>query len=306
MDGCAIPIDAESRNDALISRRRLLLHGLLAIPAIASFKAAARADVGDWQSAIADLEDQHGGRLGVCVLDSATGRRTAHRGDERFAMCSTFKVLAAALVLTRVDRGEESLDRQIVYSRDKVVAYSPETEKHVGEDGMRLGEICKAALTLSDNTAGNLMLESFGGPPELTLFARGLGDGVTRLDRSETALNEAKPGDPRDTTTPAAMAETLRRIVLGEALSAPSRDQMTAWLAANKTGDKRLRAGLPKDWRVADKTGGGGNGQTNDIAVLWPPGRAPIVVAVYYAESPASDDARNAVVAEVGRLTATM
>jgi beta-lactamase class A len=161
-------------------------------------------------------------------------------------------------------------------------------------------------LTLSDNTAGNLMLESFGGPAELTRFARSLGDGVTRLDRFETGLNEAKPGDPRDSTTPAAMADNLRRIVLGDALSPPSRDQLTSWMVANKTGDKRLRAGIPKDWRVADKTGGGGNAETNDIAVIWPPGRGPIVATAYFAESPAADEARNAVLAEVGRLVARM
>jgi len=282
------------------------MRGLLAAPAVASLKAVAQTNAGDVQTGLAGLERDHGGRLGVCVLDVAGGRRLEHRANERFAMCSTFKVLAAALVLTRVDRREEDLDRRIVYSKEDVVSYSPETEKHAGEGGMTLGEICKAALTLSDNTAGNLMLESFGGPPELTRFARSLGDGVTRLDRIETALNEAKPGDPRDTTTPAAMLENLRKIVLGDALSARSREQMTNWMVANKTGDKRLRAGIPTDWRVADKTGGGGNAETNDIAVIWPLDRGPIVVTVYFVESPASDDVRNAVLAEVGRLAVMM
>ncbi len=290
----------------MISRRGLLLRSFVAVPAIVGLKFVARADAGDFQTAVAGLEKAQGGRLGVCALDVATGRRIGRRADERFAMCSTFKVLAAAQVLTRVDHGQENLDRRIVYSKEQVVNYSPETEKHAGEAGMTLGEICRAALTLSDNTAGNLMLESFGGPPELTRFARTLGDDVTRLDRIETGLNEAAPGDPRDTTTPAAMADDLRKIVLGDALSAPSRDQMTSWMLANKTGDKRLRSGLPKDWRVADKTGSGGNAQTNDIAVLWPPGRGPIVVTVFFAQSPASDEARNTVVAEVGRLVAGM
>ena len=291
----------------MISRRRLLKHSLLAIPAVAAtLNTATIARAADFQTAVADLEKANGGRLGVCVLDVATGRRLGHRVDERFAMCSTFKVLAAARVLTRVDHGEESLDRRIVYAKEHVVTYSPETEKHAGEEGMTLGEICKAALTLSDNTAGNLMLESFGGPPEVTRFARTLGDDVTQLDRMETALNEAKTGDPRDTTTPAAMLGNLQKIVLGDALSAKSRDQMTAWMTANKTGDKRLRAGLPKDWRVGDKTGAGDNATTNDIAVIWPPGRGPLVVTVYFAESPAPTDARNAVIAEVGRLVAGM
>jgi beta-lactamase class A len=294
------------RNESLISRRGLLTRSLLAAPALVGLKALARAGDGEVQAGLADLEKARGGRLGVCVLDVATGRRAVHRADERFAMCSTFKVLAAALVLTRVDRGQENLDRRVVFSKESLVTYSPETEKHAGAGGMTLGEICKAGLTLSDNTAANLILESIGGPAQVTGFARALGDDVTRLDRIETALNEAAPGDPRDTTTPAAMAENLRKILLGDALSAPSRAQMTAWMLANKTGDKRLRAGVPADWRVADKTGSGGAAHTNDIAVLWPPGRTPIVATAYYADSPASDEARSGVLAEVGRLAARM
>ena len=283
----------------------MLQGGLLAAPVLAGLPAVAWAQADAIAAALAEIERTRGGRLGVCLLDVGAGRRIAYRAEERFAMCSTFKVLAAALVLTRVDRGVERLDRRIVYGKDKVVAYSPETEKHVDE-GMALGDICKAGLTLSDNTAANLMLESFGGPPAVTAFARSLGDEVTRLDRSETTLNEAAPGDPRDTTAPAAMAEDLRRILLGDALSPASRDQLTAWMLANRTGDKRLRAGLPGDWRVADKTGSGGHAATNDIALLWPPGRGPIVATVYYAESPAGDEARNGVIAEVGRLAATL
>jgi beta-lactamase class A len=171
---------------------------------------------------------------------------------------------------------------------------------------MTVGELCDAAVTLSDNTAANLLLDSFGGPAGLTAHMRSLGDGVSRLDRRETALNEAAPGDPRDTTTPAAMLGLLRDTVLGTALSPSSRAQMAAWLVANKTGDKRLRAGVPAGWRVGDRTGTGGNNATNDVAVLWPPGRVPIVVAAYYAEARASEDERNAVLAEVGRLAAAV
>jgi beta-lactamase class A len=187
-----------------------------------------------------------------------------------------------------------------------LVTYSPVTEKHTGGDGLTVGEICDAAVTLSDNTAGNLLLDSFGGPAGLTAFMRSLGDGVSRLDRWETELNEAAPGDPRDTTTPVAMLGILRETVLGTVLSAPSRGQLAAWLVANKTGDKRLRAGVPGGWRVGDKTGTGANNATNDIAVIWPPGRAPVVVAAYYAEARASDDERSAVLAEVGRLAAAV
>jgi beta-lactamase class A len=170
---------------------------------------------------------------------------------------------------------------------------------------MTIREICAAALTLSDNTAANLMLESFGGPVELTAWLRSISDHVTRLDRRETALAEATPGDPRDTTTPVAMLEDLHKIVLGNVLSESSREQLIAWMTANQTGDRRLRAGVPPGWRVADKTGSGAHNTTNDIAVIWPPARGPIIVSAYYAESRASDDDRDAVLSEVGRL-ATM
>ena len=277
------------------------MHGLLTAPAFACARAFARANPEDIRASLADLEKTHGGRLGVCVLDVATGRRVEHRADERFAMCSTHKFLAAAFVLQRVDRWEDSLERRIPYAKDNLVTYSPITEKHLS-DGMTLGEICEAALTLSDNTAANLILATLGGPAGFTSRARALGDDVTRLDRIETALNEAKIGDPRDTTTPAAMAENVRKLVLGEALSLPSRDQLASWIVANKTGDKRLRAGIPREWRVGDKTGTGGAAATNDIAIVWPPDRGPLVVTAYYAESAAPDDEREQVLAEVGRL----
>jgi beta-lactamase class A len=258
------------------------------------------------QREVAGLERRHGGRLGVAILDTAGVSVIAHRGDERFALCSTFKFLAAAFVLARVDRKQESLTRGIVYARDCLVPNSPVTEKHAGESGLTVGEICEAAMTRSDNTAGNLLLDSFGGPAELTAYVRSLGDSVTRLDRREPELNEAKPGDPRDTTSPIAMLEILRKTVLGTELSRSSRDKLTAWLVANHTGDKRLRAGVPKGWRVGDKTGSGPNNATNDIAVIWPPMRAPIVVTTYYAEARESDDQRNAVLAEVGRLASAV
>jgi beta-lactamase class A len=295
-------LTAEARRTLLlISRRILLLNGLLVAPALACPNAHAQSGGDEIQSGLADLERARGGRLGVCVVDVASGRRVEHRGAERFAMCSTSKFISAAFVLKRVDAGEDTLERRVAYTKETLVTYSPVTEKHIG-DGLTLGEICEAALTLSDNTAANLMFESFGGPPALTQFVRSLGDEVTRFDRIETALNEATPGDPRDTTTPAAMAENVRKLVVGDALSAKSRDQLAAWMVANKTGDERLRAGLPKSWRVGDKTGSGDNGAANDIAVIWPPDRDPIVVTAYFAESSAPRQARNAVLAEVGRL----
>jgi beta-lactamase class A len=277
---------------ASIARRTIFAASLLTLPAFAN----------DAGSALADLERRNGGRLGVAVLDTANGRSIGHRSDERFPLTSTFKFLAAALVLARVDRGLEQLDRRIVFSDKDLVTYSPVTKDHVGPNGMSVADICAAAVTLSDNTAGNLMLASFGGPAALTAYARSLGDGLTRLDRIETALNEAAPGDPRDTTTPNAMLGDMQRLLVGDALSADSRHQLTQWLLASKTGTKRIRAGLPSDWRVGDKTGGGDNGTVNDIAVAWPPGRAPILVAVYFTGSTIPDDARSAVIADAGRI----
>lgn len=256
---------------------------------------------------LARIEEESGGRLGVAVLDTATGRQVGRREHERFPLCSTFKVLAAAGVLARVDRGEEALDRRIPYGRDDLVVHSPVTGGRVGEGGMTLGDLCDAAMTVSDNTAGNLLLAALGGPAGLTAYARSLGDAVTRLDRIEPSLNEALPDDPRDTTTPAAMRANLARLVLGDALSDSSRERLAGWMTGNRTGDARLRAGLPQGWRVGERTGTGERGTTNDVGVLWPPGRAPIVVAAYLTGTAAPVERRNAALAAVGRaLTAAL
>ena len=279
--------------------RRTINASLLAAPVVLSRRAFA--DTLNFAEGIAALERRHGGRLGAARLDTATRGLIDYRGDERFPLCSTFKCLAAAFVLARVDRGEENLARRVTYSKTDLVTYSPVTGKHL-EDGLTVAEICEAAITLSDNTAGNLMLHGFGGPAGLTTYLRSIGDPVTRLDRRETELNEARPGDQRDTTTPSAMAGTLHKLVLGAALSNASRDQLIAWLVGSKTGDRRLRAGVPSGWRVGDKTGAGSNNATNDVAVIWPPGRMPLIFTAYYVGAQASDDERNAVLADVGRL----
>jgi len=250
------------------------------------------------------VEAASGGRLGVAVLDTLSGMRTGHRADERFPMCSTFKLLAAAAVLRWVDAGDERLDRRIAFEAADIVVNSPITKDRVGGSGMSLAELCEAAMTVSDNTAGNLILASLGGPQGLTAYARSLGDTVTRLDRIEPALNEAVPGDPRDTTTPAAMLSNLHALALGSVLSPKSRDQLTAWLVGNKTGDTRLRADLPNGWRVGDKTGSGERGTTNDVGLVWPPRRAPIIVAIYLTETAATSERRNATLAAVGRSVA--
>jgi len=248
-----------------------------------------------------EIELSVAGRLGVAVLDTGTGVLDGHRLDERFPMCSTFKFLAAALVLARVDAGQERLDRRVVVTRESLLEWAPVTSKRVGGAGMTMAELCEAAITVSDNTAANLLLASAGGPAAVTAFARRIGDGVTRLDRTEPTLNEGTPGDPRDTSTPRAMAQTLRTLLLGDALSAAGSAQLVAWMSANTTGGKRLRAGVPSDWRVADKTGTGRLGTTNDVGVLWPPHRAPLVVVSYLTECKAPADAREAALANVAR-----
>ncbi|MDH0748644.1 class A beta-lactamase [Pseudomonas sp. GD03842] len=294
----------------MITRRRFIGASLLAMPALYGMHAMA-SDASpisntDLERQLAALERRHGGRLGVAMLDTGNQRLIAHRADERFAMCSTFKALAAAYVLARVDRGEEDLSRRVVYGPEQLVPYSPVTQKHTGEGGLSVGSICEAAVTLSDNTAANLLLDSFGGPQGLTDWLRRAGDPVTRLDRREPTLNENRPGDVRDTTTPLAMLRTLQTLVLGEALSGASRDQLIAWLVSNTTGDQKLRAGLPAGWRVGDKTGSGSNNASNDIAIVWPPNRPPLIVTVYYSGSTADAGQVNALMAEIGNYAAAL
>ena len=285
----------------MITRRNVAVGVGAAVLAGLGPLSAVAAPSDDLSAEFQRLEAAIQGRLGVAVLDTATGSRFSQRGDERFPMCSTFKLLACGAVLARVDAGQEDLDRRIKFEASDLVTYSPVTKDRVGGEGMTLAEICKAGLTQSDNTAANLILSSLGGPPAVTAFARSLGDSVTRLDRIETALNEATPGDVRDTTTPDAMAANLRALVVEDRLTARSRDQLTQWLEANQTGAAKLRAGLPADWRVGDKTGGGDYGSTNDVAVIWPPARKPLIVAVYLTHTKASFDDRNATIAAVGR-----
>ena len=247
------------------------------------------------------LEAKSGGRLGVAVLDTKDGSLLQHRGDERFPMCSTFKLLAAAAVLKGSGDDLAGLRHRVRFDKSDLVTYSPETEKHVGDEGMSLAEICEAAITLSDNTAGNLMLKNIGGPEGLTNFARSLGDQVTRLDRIEPDLNEAVPGDVRDTTSPNAMAANVRKLLLGDALNAAARDQLIRWLVANKTGNTRLRAGLPHGWRVGDKTGTGRLGTSNDVAIVWPTNRTPLIIACYLTGSTLEAGAQNETIASIGR-----
>ncbi len=251
-----------------------------------------------------EIESAVGGRLGVAVLDTATGVTDGHRLDERFPMCSVFKWLLASLVLQRVDAGREQLNRRVHFAKDALLANSPVAARHAGGDGMSVAELCEAAVTVSDNAAANLLLRSLGGPAAVTRHLRALGDTQTRLDRIEPALNEARPGDPRDTTTPRGMSVALKAALLGEALSPPGRAQLVRWMEATQTGAERLRAGLPAGWRVADKTGTGARGSTNDVAVVWPPGRAPLVLVACLTESTAPLERRCGALAEVARVVA--
>jgi beta-lactamase class A len=257
---------------------------------------------GSYAKRLQQLEKQSGGRLGVAVLDTATGRRFGQRGDERFPMCSTFKLLAAAAVLARVDRGEEQLERRIAFGPSDLLEYAPVTRAHVAEGGLTLAQLCEAVLVVSDNTAANLLLVSLGGPAGLTQYVRTLGDTRTRLDRNEPLLNEALPGDERDTTTPDAMLGNLEKLLLGDALSKASREKLAQWMSASTTGLDRLRKGVPAGWRVGDKTGSGNHGTSNDIAILWPPAGKPLLIAVYLTGTSAAADVKNGVFAELARL----
>jgi beta-lactamase class A len=288
----------------LITRRRAIAAASLAALSPSTFLFGEKPD--PLSAALASIEKKSRGKLGCAVLDTSTGQRIGQRLDERFPMCSTFKVTMTAFILQRAEKGIERLDRKIAFSSKDLVTYSPVTEKHADGDGMTIAELCAAAITYSDNTASNLLLSTFGGPEALTHFLYSIGDPITRLDRFETSLNEATPGDPRDTTTPLAMLNTFNRLVLGDILSAPSRVMLTNWLVANTTGQARLRAGLPQDWKVGDKTGSGDHGTTNDIAIIWPPHRPPVLLTAYLTESPLSADDRNATLAEVGRSVASM
>jgi len=283
--------------------RRALLLATAAVPltgACASWAASAPA-VSAAQGPLRALESAAGGRLGVAAFNSANRAQIGHRADERFPFCSTFKVLAVAAILKRSAAERGLLQHRITYARDALVAYSPVTEKHAVA-GMSVAELCAAALQYSDNTAANLLMKRLGGPAAVTAFARSIGDGESRLDRWETELNTAIPGDPRDTTTPAAMSGNLQRLVLGDALGETERGRLLEWMRGNTTGATRIRAGMPAGWQVADKTGSGAYGTVNDVALVWPPGKPPIVLAIYFTQ-PGKDAAwRNDVVATAAKI----
>jgi beta-lactamase class A len=278
----------------------MLIHRRAFVISAASLALAAPSFAGT--NPLADLEAKAGGRLGVAALDTSTGHHLAWRASERFPMCSTFKILAVAAILRKVDTGDERLDRWVEFGKADLLDYAPIAKENVDKGGLMLGQLCAAAIEFSDNTAANLILTALGGPQAVTAYARTLGDPVTRLDRTEPTLNTAMPGDPRDTTSPAAMLADLNTLLQGSALSDSSRDTLAELLNKCQTAASLIPAGLPLRWASGNKTGSGDHGTVNDVATINPPGRAPIYVAAYYTGSTADNELRNAVLASVGQI----
>jgi beta-lactamase class A len=274
---------------------------LLVVALLPVFPAKAQENSADVNQ-FAELEKRIHGRIGVYAVDASRNKQVAYRAQERFAMCSTFKLLAVAAVLKRVDDEQEKLDRFVRYGEKQLLTYAPVTRAHVKEGGMTLEALCAAAIEQSDNTAANLLLNAIGGPKGVTGFARAIGDKETRLDRMEPALNVVVPGDKRDTTTPAAMAKDLQRLHTSDLLSARSQARLEGWLQANQTGLKMIRASVPEDWKTGDKTGRSGTGAVNDIAVIRPPTGGPLFLAIYTENPNDTEEARDALVATVAKI----
>ncbi|PKR87910.1 class A beta-lactamase [Pleomorphomonas diazotrophica] len=253
---------------------------------------------------LAALEKRSGGRLGVAALDKATGARLVHRADERFAMCSTFKFVAAAAVLAAVDQGKLRLDKSISYGKADLQDYAPVAKEHVAEGSLSLEVLCRAAVEMSDNTAANLILKEIGGPAGWTAYVRALGDATSRLDRTEPSLNTADEGDERDTTTPEAMMGTLDALMVGNALSETSRKKLEEWMLTGIVTGPLIRAGVPKTWQVADKSGSGGHGTRNDVGIIYRPEKAPILASIYFTGSDLDMPGRNKVIADTAAIIA--
>jgi beta-lactamase class A len=251
---------------------------------------------------LATLENASGGRLGVFALDTRQGAQLSYRGDERFPFCSTFKVILSGAILARSVRHAELMGQRIHYTQADMVHYSPVTSANLAA-GMTVAELCQAAIQHSDNTAANLLIKMLGGPQAVTAFAAASGNLTFRLDRWETELNSALPGDPRDTSTPAAMARSLQALTLGDILPAAQRAQLQGWLLGNTTGAHRIAAALPADWKCGDKTGTGDYGTANDLALLWPPARKPMVLAIYHTQRQPDASPRDDVIAAAARIT---
>lgn len=284
------------------ARRALLAPALVVFLLAAAIPAGAETNaLATLPARLAALEKSAHGRLGLAVLDTGTGRRFGYRDRERFPLCSTFKLVLAAAILEKSQADPALLAKHVRYAEPELLAWAPVTRQYLAQ-GLDVAALCAAALQYSDNTAANLLLRELGGPRALTAFARRLGDTAFRLDRPEPELNSAIPNDPRDTTTPAAMAATTAKLVLGRALAPAKREQLARWLQGNTTGNESIRAGVPAGWIVGDKTGSGAYGTTNDVAVLWPPKGAPLVLAVYFTQPDKDAPSRKDVLASATRL----
>ena len=248
-----------------------------------------------------DYERDTGGHIGVYAKNVRTGAEVSWRAHERFVMCSSFKASLAGCVLANVDRGQARMDELVPYSSADLMEWAPVAKQNIEKGAMSVADMCEAAVELSDNTCANALLARFGGPSALTAFWRSIGDTVSRLDHNEPELNRTPLGDPHDTTTPAAMAGNLRRFILGKVLSSTSREHLTGWMLGCKTGDNRLRAGLPKDWRIGDKTGNNGKDAFADIAVTWPAPEEPVLICAYTRGGAPTSRQVDDVFAEIGR-----
>lgn len=258
----------------------------------------------EFVAAVAAIQLRVGGRIGAYMLDTQSHLELEFNGRERFAMCSTFKLMLVAAILKRVAAGGLALDDRLPVRAQDMVPYAPITSTHVTEGSMSVRDLCAAAMTLSDNAAANILLEPLGGPAALTKFLRAIGDQVTRLDRTEVELNTNLPGDPRDTTTPQAMALSMQKVLVGDVLPTQSRLQLIAWMQQSTTGLSRLRASMPADWKAGDKTGNGSNGAANNLMVASPPGRSAVIAAVYMSESQQPVSALDQAHAQIGGLFA--
>lgn len=254
----------------------------------------------NFKASVARIEGKLQGRIGIFAMRGPA--TLGHRAEERFAYCSTFKWVLGAAVLKRVEEGRLNLEQTLSYGEKDLIVHSPVTGAHVREGRLSVGELCAATITTSDNTAANLLEAKVGGPSGMQAFVRSLGDAVMRFDRWEPELNSNLPGDPRDTTTPKAMAQLLRTALETEALSKASRERLLAWMKAATTGKDRIRAGVPQGWVVGDKTGTGERGAANDVAVIFPPQGAPIYLCVFVDSARADAKARDVAIAEVTLL----
>lgn len=276
---------------------------LLIVTAGCSVSACAAFNQQTLKSQLETLESKSGGRLGVAVIDTSDGSKYSWRGNERFPLCSTSKVMVVAAILKKNESDHHLLDKKIQINKSDMANYNPVTRKHIGSY-MTVAELSTAVLQYSDNTAMNKLLAYLGSPQQATQFARTIGDKDFRLDRNEPGLNTAIPGDTRDTTTPSAMADSLNKLVLGTALKEAQRTKLAEWMKGNTTGSDSIKAGLPAAWVVADKTGSGDFGTTNDIAVIWPKNHAPVILTAYFTQHGKDATARRDVLASAAKLVA--